>query len=146
MHLPFLSFITATLLFMSFDCTGSSANSSTDPTGQTIKEVAKMIHDEVGSARAETVDHCDIIPIGVKPAGGPWGYLVFSAEISDREYIEKLVEQYNKLDAERNRDNGLMSSADYATEPSLILTNGACKGDGQYAWNPGDILQRENID
>lgn len=131
---------------MSFDCTGSSANSSTDPSGQTIKEVAKMIHDEVGNAPAESVDQCEMIPIGVKPAGGPWGYLVFSAETSDREYIKKLVDEYNELDAERNRDDGLMSSADYATEPALVLANGTCKGDGQYAWNPGDILARENID
>lgn len=144
MNLTTLSLLTATLLFMSFDCTGSSANSSSS-NELTIKEVAKQIHNEVGNAEAESATQCEMIPIGVKPAGGPWGYLVFSSQVSDRELVEKLVEQYNELDAERNRDGGLMSSADYATEPKLVLDNGVCKGDGQYAWNPGDLAKREDI-
>lgn len=84
-----------------------------------------MIHNEVGSA-----DRCEIIPIGVKPAGGSRGYLVFSTEVSDREKLENLVDRYNELDAIRTEEIGGMSTADFATEPSIRLNNGVCYGEG----------------
>jgi hypothetical protein len=130
------------LIFTTLACSGGNG----DLSGKSIEEIARMINEEVGNAEAGSADRCDILPIGVKPAGGPWGYLVFSTETSDREKLEQLVERYNELDAERNREEGGMSTADFATEPKLTLRNGACHGDGPYAWNPGDILDFNNME
>ena len=130
------------LFFMIFGC----AKSTPDLNQLSIEEIAVLIHEEVGQAEADSVDRCDMIPIGVKPAGGPWGYLVFSTEHTERERIEELVERYNELDAERNEESGGFSTADVATEPNLILRNGSCYGDGQYALNPEDILDFNDIE
>lgn len=134
-------FIVSSIFFL-LACSGSS----NDLNMSTIEEIAKMINEEVGTAEADSADRCDMMPIGVKPAGGPWGYLVFSAEKSDRDKLERLVERYNELDAERNLEEGRMSTADFATEPALTLKNGACHGEGPYAWNPGYILDFNDID
>ncbi|TVR27949.1 MAG: hypothetical protein EA390_13120 [Balneolaceae bacterium] len=142
MDLTFFSFITVALLLTAFACTNSNA----DLSSKTIEEVALLINEEVGTADADSADRCDFIPIGVKPAGGPWGYLVFSSEKSSRERLEELIDRYNELDAERNIEDERMSTADFATEPALTLRNGACYGEGQYAWNPGDILDFNNIE
>ncbi|PWN06428.1 hypothetical protein [Rhodohalobacter mucosus] len=117
-----------------------------DLSDTSIEEIARMIQQEVGSAQASSADQCDVIPIGVKPAGGPWGFLVFSSETSDRERLQELVERYNELDAARNEESGGFSTADIATRPPLILQNGVCTGEGPYAWNPGDILDFNDLD
>lgn len=139
-YLPVITVISLFLLV--FGC----AKNSPDLDRLSIEEVAVLIHEEVGSAEADAADRCDMIPIGVKPAGGPWGYLVFSTEHNDRERLEELVARYNELDAERNEESGRFSTADVATKPNLILQTGSCYGDGQYAWNPGDILEVNDIE
>lgn len=109
---------------------------------KTIEQVADEIDELVGNAEADSVDQCAIMPIGVKPAGGPWGYLVYSSKDIDRKKLVDLVSDYNKLDSERNEESDTFSSADFATEPSLTIQDGTCVGEGQYAWNPGEV--REN--
>ena len=109
---------------------------------KTIEQVADEIDELIGNAEADSIEQCAIKPIGVKPAGGPWGYLVYSSKDTDLEKLEDLVSDYNKLDAERNEESNAFSTADFATEPSLKIHDGSCFGEGQYAWNPGEV--REN--
>lgn len=136
-----LYFIALSLLLVTFACEKNDENLQ----NATIEEVARMINNEIGEATAESEDRCDMIPIGVKPAGGPRGYLVFSSQVSDRQKLEKLVQQYNELDSKQNEENDAFSTADFATEPELILQNRSCIGQGMYAWNPGDILTKHGL-
>lgn len=108
---------------------------------KTIEQVAEEIDELVGNAEADSIEQCAIIPIGVKPAGGPWGYLVYSSKDTDRSELSDLVSDYNKLDAARNEEADSLSTADFATEPTLKLQNGKCIGEGQYAWNPGKVQE-----
>ena len=142
-----MNMIPSILLLLSFTLIAAAcARQNEDLSDASIEEIAQMIQDEVGSARASETNQCDFIPIGVKPAGGPWGYLVFSTEESSRERLERLVERYNELDAERNKENNGFSTADVATPPDLSLINGTCRGEGPYAWNPGYILEFNGIE
>lgn len=139
------SLFTLLIITLSLFCT-ACARQNDELSDKSIEEIARMIQQEVGSARASSADRCDVIPIGVKPAGGPWGFLVFSSEESDRERLEKLVVRYNELDAERNEESGGFSTADIATRPTLSLQNGVCTGEGPYAWNPGDIMDFNDLE
>ena len=136
-----LYLITVTVLFITFAC----STSQEDLDNLTIYEVAKLIEQEIGDAKAESVESCDFMPIGVKPAGGPWGYIVFSTDHSDKNRLESLVEKYNELDALRNEGENGFSTADFATEPDIVVENGACKGVGLYTWNPGDIINQAGL-
>lgn len=109
---------------------------------KTIEQVADEIDELIGNAEADSAEQCAIMPIGVKPAGGPWGYLVYSSKDTDRSELEDLVSDYNKLDATRNEETESLSTGDFATEPTLQLQDGKCIGEGRYAWNPGEV--REN--
>lgn len=113
---------------------------------KSIKEIAILINHEVGNAEADDISQCNFMPIGVKPAGGPWGYLIYSSKNTDTQYLKKLVDRYNELDAESNVDEGLMSTGDFALEPELEIVQGECRGVGLYAWNPGYILNFNDIE
>jgi hypothetical protein len=110
-----------------------------------LEEVAKTIHDHVGEAEADHLSQCSMLPIGAKPCGGPWGYLVFSSENSSETFLKKLINRYNVLDAKRNKEEGRMSTCDIARKPDLVLTDGTCRGEKGHAWNPGDILMFNGI-
>ncbi len=131
------------LIFGSFILLSCAANQA----GQfyenlSIDEVAGLIDNEVGDAAAGSIDACEVIPIGVKPAGGPRGYLVYSSGESDPGKLQEMVKRYNELDAIRNEESDAFSTADFATEPELEIRDGRCFGEGQYAWNPGEVKRR----
>lgn len=136
-----ITIITSTI-FLLLGC----AKENPDLQDSTIEQIAIMIHNEVGNAEASSDDRCEMMPIGVKPAGGPWGYLIFSSENTDKEKLEDLVNRYNELDMERNEEEGGMSTADMATEPNIQLSDGKCVGDGQYAWSADDLLKFNDIE
>lgn len=137
-----LAAIFTTTIFLLLGC----ARENPELQDHTLEQIVIMIHNEVGNAEAGSADRCEIMPIGVKPAGGPWGFLVYSSEQSDKERLEELVNRYNELDMERNQEEGGMSSADMATEPNVQLREGKCVGDGLYAWSADDLLEFNDIE
>jgi hypothetical protein len=114
--------------------------------GLELEEIARLIDMEVGDAEATNLSSCSTLPIGAKPCGGPWGYLVFSEEQSDPAVLEALIERYDKLDHKRNQEEGRVSTCELGSEPNLTLQEGSCYGEGRYAWNPGDILRFNKIE
>ncbi len=137
-----LFFITGSMLLLG--C--ASEQSEPDPEEPTLASVAEQIEQEVGEAEADSLDQCKVMPIGVKPAGGPWGYLVYSEKGTQTDKLQELVERYNELDRKRNVESDGFSTADFATEPDLTLRNGRCYGEGLYAWNPGEIREKARLD
>lgn len=123
-----------------------NSSSSSSLADMDLEDIAVAIDEEVGNAEADHISQCDIKPIGAKPCGGPWGYLVYSKKVSSESTLDNLIERYNKLDEIRNVEEGLASTCDVAQPPDLTLKNGTCFGDGHYAWNPGDILVINGIE
>ena len=111
-----------------------------------LEQIALQINDLVGDATADQLNQCEMLPIGAKPCGGPWGYLIFSSADLDVNTLETLVETYTELDHERNRILGLASDCAYVGPPQIELKENKCRGVGHSAWNPGDILEINNID
>lgn len=111
-----------------------------------LQQTAILIDQLVDDAAAPNLNSCDIIPIGAKPCGGPWGYLVFSKQISDKNELEELAEIYTELDHIRNLEEGRGSTCDIARVPTLKIKDGNCYGTYGHAWNPGDILKRAGIE
>lgn len=136
------TYLTISILFIFFiSCEEISTGNFEE---LSLEEVAQLIDMEVGDANADVLNSCSTIAIGAKPCGGPWGYLVYSEEVSDPQKLNRLVERYNELDEIRMKEEGYASTCDIATEPNLKLETGSCRGEG-YAWNPGDILERHNL-
>lgn len=110
-----------------------------------IEDIAREIDKEVGDAPANRVAVCKIMPIGSKPCGGPWGFLVYSSKHSDEEKLSALVGIYDELDEKRNSEENRISTCEAAGPPPLEIKNGKCNGTIPHAWNPGDILKFNNI-
>lgn len=138
-----MDFSTLSLISLFIATVFFACASTNNPENDSLSEISKKIHQEVGNAEADNLEQCQYLPIGVKPAGGPWGYLVYSEKISDTDKLKELVERYNELDKERNISEDIVSTADYATPPTLKIVDGACKGEGHYAWNPGDLQDND---
>ena len=89
------------------------------------------IEAEIGDASAADVAACRTLPLGQKPCGGPWTYLVYSDETSDSVRLKSLAEDYDRIDAERNLECGLASDCALTPEPAVALENGRCVADGE---------------
>lgn len=111
-----------------------------------IEQIAIQINDLVGDASAEHLEQCEMLPIGAKPCGGPWAYLIFSTAEVEISTLETLVETYTELDDQRNRMFGLVSDCAYVGPPQISFEDNKCRGISGGAWNPGDILEVNNID
>ncbi|GAA4803071.1 hypothetical protein [Litoribaculum gwangyangense] len=69
---------------------------------------------------------CKYIPLGSKPCGGPWSYLVYSTSI-DTETLETMVANYNQKEAEYNTKYGIVSDCALVNPPSeIVCGNNSC--------------------
>lgn len=97
-----------------------------------LQALRSEIDQEVGEAEATSEAACRVLPLGAKPCGGPWTYLVYSAEASDPEQLEALVTDYYRVDSTRNRACELASDCAFISEPAVVLVDGRCvAGDGR---------------
>lgn len=58
--------------------------------------------------------------IGSKACGGPSGYIAYSSEINESEFLD-LVAQYTKLQKEYNTKNNIGSDCAFVSPPSEII-------------------------
>ena len=84
------------------------------------------IDEEIGEAEASDVAACRTLPLGAKPCGGPWEFLVYSVEASDSTRLAELAAEYDSLDAERNRACELVSDCMMLMPPDVALDGGRC--------------------
>jgi hypothetical protein len=62
--------------------------------------------------------------IGSKACGGPTGYIAYSTQINEREFLN-LVNQYTELQEEYNQKNEIGSDCAFVSPPSgIICENG----------------------
>lgn len=81
---------------------------------------------EIGTPTATSLSSCKFIPFGAKACGGPAGYGIYSTEKSDVARLERLVAQFNELDAKRVRDEGGYSDCSIPPAPEIELVGGVC--------------------
>jgi hypothetical protein len=91
-----------------------------------LQPLRAAIDAEIGDAEASNVAACRALPLGAKPCGGPWTYLVYSAEASDPERLSELAAEYDAVDAERNRACELVSDCMMVMPPDVALEGGRC--------------------
>ena len=104
-------------------------NASSTPSQDDLDELEAEIRALIGDAEASQPNQCRTIAFGAKPCGGPWTYLVYSTVSTDEQQLEELVSRYNALQAERNRELGLISDCALALRPDTALVGGRCVAD-----------------
>ncbi len=57
--------------------------------------------------------------IGTRACGGPQGYIAYSSEIDEPNFLQK-VREYSDLEDEYNRKSGISSTCDLPAEPTGV--------------------------
>lgn len=93
---------------------------------QQLESLRTEIDDEIGDAEATDVAACRTLPLGAKPCGGPWTYLVYSAEASDSTRLTDLAAEYDSVNAAQNAACELASDCMMVGPPDVALDDGRC--------------------
>jgi len=91
-----------------------------------LEQLRLAIDVAVGDPLANSAGQCKVIPLGVKPCGGPRNYLVYSMEVTEDQTLRGLVSQYNRCEEQRNERLGLMSDCEFVEQPRPVLRDGRC--------------------
>lgn len=94
-----------------------------------MREIRRLMEQEVGDASARRIDQCRILPIGEQACGGPQTYLIYSTAAtagSSERKLQELARQYTEAEEKYNRVTGAMSTCSYVMPPELHLSNGKC--------------------
>ena len=93
---------------------------------ETLTALRDTIQTIVGDATASDPASCRTIPLGAKPCGGPWTYLVFSSEMTDSVRLFASVDRYNETEARLNAVDGRVSDCSYVARPQVEIRGGRC--------------------
>lgn len=114
----------APLLLLLFTSCGLFEEESKDYDLNTIEELLFDINQLAESKTCTNPNTWKLTPIGSKACGGPTGYLAYSSEINESEFLD-LVEQYTKLQMEYNLKNNIASDCMYMVSPiGITCENG----------------------
>lgn len=116
----------ATLLPLSGCANLGGGDCSADAYQQRLDRLRGQIEAEIGGAEATDPATCRTLPLGAKPCGGPWTYLVYSAQASDSTRLADLAAEYDRIDDERNRACELASDCMLVAPPAVDVVDGRC--------------------
>lgn len=77
-----------------------------------------------GSCKGDA--ECAVLPLGAKPCGGPWGYLVYSPATVDTTQLFVLADAYTAYNLELNAKHGMASDCAIQPEPQPACRNDRC--------------------
>ncbi len=72
------------------------------------------------------VNDCRAAPLGVKPCGGPWEYVIYSAMITDSTELANKIDLYDEAQREYNEKHQAISDCMFVAPPTLGCTNNLC--------------------
>lgn len=79
----------------------------------------------IGSAKAQHIDSCKVLPLGKKACGGPERYVVYSSEsVTDERALLDAVHRYNENAKEAAKTG--YSTCQHIPEPEPQLVGGMC--------------------
>jgi hypothetical protein len=85
-------------------------------------DVAQIVRTD---ARRESM--CAVAPIGAKPCGGPWSYVVYSSSATDGTRLRGAISRFDEHQRKLNRRLGMYSTCELAAVPTVRLDNGHCR-------------------
>ncbi len=80
----------------------------------------------VEDANCPDSTRCRYIPLGSKPCGGPWEFLVYCSTEVDSIHLAELVHEYNQYEDELNRKYDRDSDCSVPLEPQIGFLGGHC--------------------
>lgn len=80
----------------------------------------------IGEPLCSDDSQCHAAPLGVKPCGGPWKYLIYSTLTVDVDLLQSGIEHYNAINEDLNRRHHLLSDCAIVPNPLPVCSSGVC--------------------
>jgi hypothetical protein len=77
-------------------------------------------------------EQCKSIGYGDKPCGGYMSYLLYSTKTTPETELITKVEQFNKLDKQRNIDNNMVSTCEMLLQSTYTCQQSKCQISNQH--------------
>ena len=113
------------LLSLSVNTTRLNAAQQND--SERLKELGRIIEQEIHTPAANEPSQCKLIAFGSKPCGGPARYLVYSTAKTNETRLKQLVEEFNQLAKKINEERKIFSDCMFVSEPKVELVDGVCR-------------------
>ena len=113
------------LLSLSVNTTRLNAAQQND--SERLKELGRIIEQEIGTPAANEPSQCKLIAFGSKPCGGPARYLVYSTAKTNETRLKQLVDEFNQLAKKINEERKIFSDCMFVSEPKVELIDGVCR-------------------
>lgn len=109
-------------------CRGRPAHESTVVTQpeQSLDSLRAIVLDIVGEPTCLSSVQCRYVPLGAKPCGGPWTYLVYSIQTTDSILLAGTAADYTEREAQLNRELGRVSDCRAVSPPRLDCVDSRC--------------------
>jgi hypothetical protein len=92
-----------------------------------IKALRAEIVQQIGHAPCANLVHCRLLPIGVRPCGGPDEYLAYSSITGDKTQLENKAFEYGLLQEDLHRARGTVGPCVMLPEPRLVCVDNRCR-------------------
>ena len=99
-----------------------TCSTSSDTCAQELEQLQVReaeILQKISNESCLVASNCAAIAFGTKPCGGPWKYLVYSKPNVNEQEVQRLVGEYNALEAGRNEHCAVSSDCPTVTTPRL---------------------------
>jgi len=113
------------LLSLTVNTTRLNAAQQND--SERLKELGRIIEQEIGTPAANEPSQCKLIAFGSKPCGGPARYLVYSTAKTNETRLKQLVDEFNQLAKRINEERKIFSDCMFVSEPKVELVDGVCR-------------------
>ena len=102
-------------------------NAAQQNDSERLKELGRIIEQEIGTPAANEPSQCKLIAFGSKPCGGPARYLVYSTAKTNETRLKQLVDEFNQLAKKINEERKIFSDCMFVSEPKVELVDGVCR-------------------
>lgn len=89
-----------------------------------MKEDARALANANGCSE---VGQCRTAPLGAKPCGGPWEYILYCSVSTDSVALYRRLEMVRQFEDSLNRRYVRVSTCDMAMPPQVTLEGNACR-------------------
>lgn len=107
-------------------CSGHQAENPPRPAEEFAAESAQLaaLWNEIlalaDASHCSADRHCRALPLGAKPCGGPWRYLIYSQEGADLPQLHAKVREHSQLESSLNRQSLAVSDCEFIAPPERL--------------------------
>jgi hypothetical protein len=89
-----------------------------------LEREARALARTTGCTGAEA---CRTAPVGVRPCGGPRGYVVYCSATTDSTALYGKLRELERVERAYNERSGMMSTCEFRSPPGAALVGGSCR-------------------